>query len=196
MTRLAAALVILGSLTALAVLVDTRASTAIVFSFVGHIAVAAGVGLYAFDRLRPVKMTSDERMLYKLAFGDLAPRSFVEFAALGEWRDASSGERLFSRGDDLTEIPILVSGSVSALVAGEPVGTLGPGQLVGAAAMLTGDNAWLDAVVEEPCRYLAIPIAAAALALEKKPETRAAINNIVSRDLAGKIQALTGASAS
>ena len=196
MIRLSAILVILGSLTALAVLADTRSATAILFSFAGHTAVAAGLGLYAFDRLRPVKMTSDERALYKLAFGDLSPRSFVEFAALGEWRDAPSGERLFSTGDEVTEIPIILSGSIAASVEGERAGTIGPGQLVGAAVMLTRDRAWLDAVVEEPCRYLAIPIATATLALEKKPETRAAINNIVSRDLAEKVRTLAGASTS
>ena len=193
MIRLAAAFVILGGVSALAVLLDTQAGTAIVFSFAGHMAVAAGIGLYVVDRVRPVRLSDDERSLYELAFQNLSARSFLEFVALGSWRDADAGDRLFAAGQELTEILILLSGSVSLRAGGETLGELGPGQLVGAAVALTGSASWGDAVVEERCRYLARPLDTASKALAKKPETRAALNNIVSRDLADKLRSVTAA---
>ena len=193
--RIAAALVILACLTAAAVLVDTHAGTAIVFSFIGHTALAGGIGVYVWDRLRPVQLTDDEQALYQLAFTDLSPRSFLEFATLGQWRDAEAGERLLQSGKEIGEILILRSGSVRFEVKGEALGTLGPGQLVGAAIYLSGNPSWGDAIVEEPGRYLSIPVRNVADSLAKKPETRAILNGIVSRDLAEKLRLVTDSGA-
>ncbi|MGB5592706.1 MAG: hypothetical protein WBM62_01555, partial [Crocosphaera sp.] len=43
---------------------------------------------------RPVKFSSDEEKLYKLAFNSLTPREFLKLLACGEWREGKAEEIL------------------------------------------------------------------------------------------------------
>jgi len=189
--RAAALLVMLGLATAVAAMLRTDASTAIPFSFAGHPVLAAGIALYAWTLLRPVRLSADEQALWKLAFRELRQRDFLRVAELGEWRSAASGDVLLAANAPNADVLVLLEGAAEFRVDGEPVGSVGPGQLVGASVALTGGESWGEAVASEPCRYLALPVSRVAPALERFPEARAALQAIVSRDLADKLRAVT-----
>lgn len=196
MIRVATILVMLGLLTALWVMLDSNADTAMLFTFVGHPLVGAGIALYVWSRVRPVKMSPPELELYDLAFSDLRPRDFVRLVSFGQWRSAESGDVIVRRGEELSEVLVLLSGEVALEVDGEQIGTARAGELIGTSAILTGEPAWGNAKALSPCRYLALPVALVQPWLEQNPAARNALQATVSRDLAEKLRRLTqGASA-
>jgi CRP-like cAMP-binding protein len=193
MIRVAALFVILALVIAIATMLRTDADTAIPFSFVGHPALAVGIGLYAYHLLRPVRMSEDERALWSLAFQELRPRDYLRLVVLGQWREAQPGDVLYGAHQQISEVLVLLEGKVAFRVDGRNVGDVGPGQLVGTSVVLTGTDSWGEAVAAEACRYLALPVADVGPALERFPEARAALQGIVSRDLAEKLRTVTQA---
>ena len=191
MIRLAALFVTLALVIAIATMLRTDADTAIPFSFVGHPALAIGIGLYAYDMFRPVQMSADERSLWTLAFHDLRPKDYLRLVALGHWREAQPGDVLVGAHQSISEVLVLLEGTVVFRVDGRDVGNVRPGQLVGTSVVLTGTESWGEAVAAERCRYLALPVADVGPALERFPEARAALQGIVSRDLAEKLRTVT-----
>lgn len=191
MIRVAALLVVVSLMSLLAMLADTHAGTAIAFAFLGMPALGLGMAVYAYHIWRPVRMTKDEQSLYRLAFDTLRARDFVDLLTLGTWEASDAGDTLIRRGDPGDVIRVLLSGAVSFRVEGTEVGTVGPGQLVGASFVVEESVAWGDGVVTENALYFAWPVASLRRALEKKPALRAAIQAIVSRDLAEKVRTLS-----
>lgn len=167
---------------------ETDAQAATAFTFLGGPMLGAGVALYAWSLIRPVRMTSEEKALYDLAFSTLRPRDFVRLAALGEWRSAESGDRLVRIGDEVGAVLVLLSGRVAFEREGATIGEIGPGEMIGSAAMLTGEVAWGDAVAKEPCRYLSLAVIDVQPWIEKNPKARSALQATVSRDLAEKLR--------
>ena len=92
MIRVVALLVLVALATQIAMLADTNAGTAILFSFLGSGVLGLAIALYAYSRWRPVRMSADERALYDLAFRDLGAREFVDLVVLGSWDEAEPGE--------------------------------------------------------------------------------------------------------
>ena len=193
MIRVACALVLLSLATLLAMITRTEASTAIAFSFVGHGTLALALGLYAYYLWGPVRMRPEERGLYDLAFASLEPREFLNLVALGTWEDASPGERIISTGERPDHLRVLLSGKVSWKIQGGAAGELAPGQLIGSAIVVAQEPSRGEAVAVEPCRMLSWNIKTVELVLDKKPRVRAALQAIVSQDLARKVQTLTSA---
>jgi CRP-like cAMP-binding protein len=183
---------VLGSLALLiAMLLKTEASTAIPFSFLAMPVLALAIALYAYYTWGPVRMNDEERRLYELAFSSLEQRDFVRLVALGTWQDAQRGEKLIHTGEHPEVVRVLLSGKVSLQVAGETLGELGPGRLVGSALILTDEPSQGDVIAVEPTRVLAWPTETLGRVLEKKPRVRSALQAIVSEDLARKVQALS-----
>ena len=191
MIRVATILVMLGLLTALGVMLDSNADTAMLFTFVGHPLVGAGIALYVWSIVRPVRMSALERELYELSFSDLRPRDFVRLVSLGQWRSAQVGDMIVRQGEELSEVLVLLSGEVELEVDGEQIGSAGAGELVGASIVLTGEPAWGNAKAISECRYLALPMADVQPWVEQNPAARVALQATVSRDLAEKLRRVT-----
>ncbi len=139
---------------------------------------------------RSVVFSSDEEKLYGLAFQSLDRRKFATLLTFGEWRDAAVGELLQKHGEPVPEVLVPISGKVGIVVDGKKLLSLGPGKLIGTALVLIGERAPMDAVVEEPCRYLAWNVAVVRAILEKDPDLRHQLHAIVSIDLAEKLMEL------
>lgn len=191
MIRAAALLIACALACALWLMLETEAPAAMAFTFVGSPLLVAGVALYGWSQLRPVRMTPDERALHALAFRDLRPRDFVRLVELGEWREAEGGEVLFRSGDEVGAVMVLLSGRVAFERDGEEIAEIGPGEMLGSATMLVGGPAWGSAVARSPARYLSLARAEVQPWIEKNPTARIALQATVSRDLAAKLRRLT-----
>ncbi len=136
---------------------------------------------------RPVVLNAEEQRLHDLVFGTLNPRKFLTLVSLGEWRDGKPGDYIFRQGDPVSEIAMHVSGAVSMRLDGTELGVLRPGQMIGTSTVIISGIAPCDAVITEPCRYLALSHPAIQELLAKDPELRNQIHVIVNQDLSKKI---------
>jgi Popeye-like protein len=139
---------------------------------------------------RPVVLNADEQALYKMGFTELRPREFVSLLLTGEWRSANAGDAILRQGDPVANVCIAVSGEVKLQRQAHDLGSVGPGQVIGTALALVGGPSPIDATFVNPGRYMCWPVANLRTFLDKRPELRTAIQGMVSRDLARKIEHL------
>jgi CRP-like cAMP-binding protein len=137
-----------------------------------------------------VVLSADEQQLYDLGFRSLRPREFVSLTLVGEWQTAGPGEKILAEGEPVSRVCLPISGSAEVRKAGKPVGTLEPGHIIGTALALTGAPSPVEAVFTGPARYMSWPLASLRAFMDKRPELRTALQSLVSRDLAGKLERL------
>ncbi len=149
------------------------------------------INLYQIARIylerRPVVLSADEQQLYDLGFRALRPREFVSLLLAGQWRDATTGERIVEQGKAVDRICIPVSGAVEISRDGERLGAFAPGQVIGLALSVTGEASSFDAAFTAPGRYMSWPLPSLRTFLDKRPELRVALQQLASHDLATKL---------
>jgi CRP-like cAMP-binding protein len=136
---------------------------------------------------RPVKLTSEEEEIRRLAFYDLPPRKVLQVLSIGSWVTLNTGEWLIESGKIPDHILLIVRGNVLITKDGRVLGRLKVGDLVGSALILSGIAANVDAVVEEPVRAMRWELEILKKYLGANPETRTVMQRHLSHDLAGKI---------
>jgi hypothetical protein len=140
---------------------------------------------------RPVVLNADEQTLYDMGFAKLRPREFVSLLLAGEWRNASAGDAILRQGEPVSNVCIAVRGEVRMQRQEQDLGNIGPGQVIGTALALVGGPSPVDATFVNPGRYICWPLPSLRTFLDKRPELRTAIQGLVSRDLAHKVERLT-----
>ena len=160
----------------------------------GWSVVFTGINLLQTRRLvverRPVKLTAEEKEVRRLVFPDLPPKKILQVIGVGTWVSASPGERLIVYGQPLESVALVVRGKVKVTREGQPLGELGPGEIVGSALLLSGARAEIDAVTTEDTRTLRWNAATLERYLDANPETRNLFQRHLARDLAGKVERL------
>jgi thioredoxin reductase (NADPH) len=96
------------------------------------------------------------------AFPDLTPEQLEGLREVGTEREIEAGEVLFREGDNGYPFFAIVEGLVAIVDGyGRPeereIVTHGPGRFVGELNLVTGEPAYLTAVVREPGRVIAVP---------------------------------------
>src|SRR5437773_6566726 len=147
-----------------------------------------------FIERRPVKLTSDEEDIRRLAFRDLPPRKVLQVLSIGSWTTLEVGERLIERGKLPETVSLIVRGKVRITRDGRVLGELIAGDFVGSALILSGIPAELDAVTVESVRAMRREGRALERYLTANPETRTVMLQHVARDLAAKVKRVTAAS--
>jgi len=154
--------------------------------------VFAAINLYQIIRLymerRPVRLSEDEQTLYHMAFGSLRPREFVSLLLAGEWKTASAGDRIVDQGKPVSSVCVLLSGSLQIYKDDKDLMRLKPGYLIGTGLALSGQVSPISAAFTEPARYFSWPLTNLRVFLEKRPELRLALQSLLNRDLAAKIE--------
>lgn len=154
------------------------------------------INLYQIARIhherRPVVLSAEEQKLFDLAFRSLRPREFVSLVLAGEWKDAAAGDRVLTEGEPVSSVCIPIAGRVEVRKHGKPLVTLDPGELIGTTFSLTGRNSLVDAVFIGGARYMSWPLTSLRVFIDKRPELRLALQSLVNRDLAGKLERLVG----
>jgi CRP-like cAMP-binding protein len=142
---------------------------------------------------RPVKLTPDEEEIRRLAFRDLPPRKVLQVLSIGSWTTLDVGERLIESGKLPDAVSVIVRGKVRITRGGRVLGELVAGDFVGSALILSGIPAEVDATTVEPARAMCWEVGALERYLNANSETRTVILKNVARDLAGKMERVTGA---
>ena len=159
-------------------------------------AVFTAINLYQIVRLymerRPVHLSEEEQTLYRMAFGSLRPREFVSLLLAGEWKNATTGDQIVDQGKPVSSICVLLSGSLRVHKDGKDLVLLKPGYLVGTGLALSGEASPISAAFAEPARYFCWPLVNLRVFLEKRPELRLALQSLLNRDLAAKLEELSG----
>ena len=156
--------------------------------------VFTAINLYQIARLylerRPVVLSEDEQKLYDLGFRSLRPREFVALSLAGVWKSADAGKRIVTEGQPLSSLCIAITGSAAVDKGGQRIGTLKPGQIIGSALALTGDPSPVAMTFTEPARYLSWSLPSLRRFVDQRPDLRVALQGLVNRDLAGKLETL------
>ena len=156
--------------------------------------VFTAINLYQISRIylerRPVVLSDDERRLYDLGFQSLRPREFVSLTLVGEWKSASAGERILIEGEPVSRLCVAITGRADVRKQGQRIGTLEPGHLIGTALALMGASSPVEATFTEPSRYMSWPVSNLRTFVDKRPDLRVALQGLVSRDLATKLERL------
>ena len=156
----------------------------------------AAINLFQSWRLfmerRPVKLTSEEEEVRRLAFEDLPPRKVLQVLSVGSWNTSESGERLMEQGKRPDAISLIVRGTVRVARNKNVLGDLGAGNLVGSALLLSGAPAEVDAVANGPVRSMRWDVETLNRYLTANPEVRLVMQRHLARDLAGKFISYAG----
>jgi Popeye protein conserved region len=156
--------------------------------------VFTAINLYQISRIylerRPVVLSGDEQTLYDLGFRSLRPREFVSLALVGEWKNGAVGEKVLTEGEPVSRLCIPIAGSADVRKQGRPVGRLEPGHIIGTALALTGAPSPVEVTFAEPARYMSWPLPSLRAFMDKRPDLRVALQALVSRDLAVKVEGL------
>jgi Popeye protein conserved region len=159
--------------------------------------VFTAINLFQITRIylerRPVVLSEDERKLYDLGFQSLRPREFVALTLVGEWKSAEPGDSLVTEGEPVTAVCISIIGSAEARKHSDPIGTLGPGHIIGTALALTGAPSPVEIVFTEPARYMRWSLPDLRSFLDKRPDLRVTLQQHLNRDLAGKLEKMLSA---
>jgi CRP-like cAMP-binding protein len=157
--------------------------------------VFTAINLYQILRLylerRPVVLSEDEQKLYDMGFGSLRPREFVSLLMAGEWRTAVAGDAVLAEGKPVSSISIAISGTLMVRKGDKDVMPLKPGHVIGTALGLTGQPSPIAAIFTGPARYFCWPIGHIRAFLDKRPDLRLALQSLVNRDLAAKVEELS-----
>jgi CRP-like cAMP-binding protein len=152
------------------------------------------INLYQISRIylerRPVVLSADEQRLYELGFQSLRPREFVALTLVGEWKNGVVGDKVLIEGEPVSRLCISISGNAEVRQQGRLVGTLEPGHIIGTALALTGAPSPVNATFTEVARYMSWPLPSLRTFMDRRPDLRVALQSLVNRDLAGKIERL------
>lgn len=161
-------------------------------------AVFAAINLLQSGRLlverRPVKLTSEEGDVRRLAFRDLSPRKVLRVLSIGAWTTSETGARLIERGKRVEAISLIVRGKVRVTRDEFVLGELVPGNIVGSSLLLNGIPSDVDAVAVEPVRSVQWDVGTLERYLSADPETRIIMQQHLARDLAEKLVSYAGRS--
>ena len=144
-----------------------------------------------FVERRPVKLTPEEEEIRRLAFPDLPPRKVLQILSIGAWTTLEIGERLLERGKRVEAVFVIVRGKARVTRDDRVIGELVAGHIVGSALLLSGVAADVETVVVEPVRCVRWEIEPLNRYLAANPETRIIVQQLLTRDLAGKVLAAT-----
>lgn len=150
---------------------------------------AAWVILILRER-RPPRMTPDQRKLYEFAFHhSCSPQEMLRLLSRATWKEATSGERLVSRGTPSNALIVIHSGAASIQVDGQEMGRLRDGDLAGDMSYLTGQRAVADVIAEGRLRYVSWQKEELERLFEQRIELKSAIQGVIGQNLVERLTA-------
>jgi CRP-like cAMP-binding protein len=137
---------------------------------------------------RPVVLSGKEEQLYRVAFSSIDKREFLRLASLGRWVDCSPGEVILKKGQQISEVVVVIAGDLEAILGGNSRLAIRPGQLVGDVSAYSGLASPADVVARGPGSLAKWDLRHLSEFTASRPELRANLLRIVSLDIAAKLR--------
>ncbi len=137
---------------------------------------------------RPPKMTDHQKRLYSDVFEkSCTPQEMLKLLSIANPETAAIGGKIVQKSSYPNGLMLVDQGAAHVFVGEDLVAKLGRGDFVAEMSYLTGEPAVADVVAATPLKYLKW----SRIELEKlfagRPELKSALNEIVGRNLVGKL---------
>lgn len=141
------------------------------------------------SRNRRARFTPDDEMM-RLAVLQGVPKAVARHLIdQGLWLTGTAGDTLTEEGHPVQHVVFLAEGAAAVISGGQRVATLGPGDLIGEATILTGEAATATVKLDGPARVWCGPADRLRMYLGENPEVRAALQSRFSDALKEKLVA-------
>lgn len=141
---------------------------------------------------RPVVLTEKEDQLYGIAFTSIEKKEFLKLVNLARWVDYSPGDVIFKKGQPISDVNILISGEIEAILSTETRMAFRPGQLIGDVSAYSGLTSPVDVVAHSYGTVVKWDLPLLVEFTASRPVLRAKLLTLVSADLAAKLRAVSG----
>ena len=141
------------------------------------------------------ELSEDEESFASGPLAGLGRAEVRRFLDQGMWVAGRTGDVLTREGDPVGALTWLASGSAEVIAHGTQVGTVGPGQLVGEATILSTEPATATVRLTEDAHFWCAPAKALTAYLAAQPRTRAALERGFSISLKDKLRNMNRARA-
>jgi len=141
------------------------------------------------------ELSDDEESFATGPLAGLGRAEVRRFLDQGMWVSGRTGDVLTREGDPVGALTWLASGSAEVIAHGTQVGTVGPGQLVGEATILSTEPATATVRLTEDAHFWCAPAKALTAYLAAQPRTRAALERGFSISLKDKLRNMNRARA-
>ncbi len=118
-------------------------------------------------------------------FGEDAREQLAEHL---EERRLDEGRAVFRMHDEAEELYLVVEGQLRLELSGEPVGTLGPGDVVGAASLVVIGRRECSAIAQTPVRVLTLTRESYLRLRLEQPQVALVLQEGILRDLANVVR--------
>jgi hypothetical protein len=136
---------------------------------------------------RPVKLTDDERTLYRLTFRTLTPREMLQLLKLATWQLAEKGEQLVHEGEQSDRLNVLVEGKLDVVLKGRQIYQIPAGSFVGKLNFDSENPAPVSVVAASPVRYVSWQKPQFLEYLQNRPELAASLGLIINDQLSAEL---------
>ena len=106
-----------------------------------------------------------------------------------EERRLEEGRALFRLHDEAEELHLVAEGQLRLELSGKPVGTLGPGDVVGAASLVVIGRRECSAIAQTPVRVLTLTRESYSRLRLEQPQVALVLQEEILRDLANVVRA-------
>ena len=135
-----------------------------------------------------VKLTEEETMLHKSAFGKLDHVNFGRLLSVGGWHDYRPGTELTRQYEPVEVVYLLVHGKALIDIDGREVASIEPGAFIGEMAFLDDGKASATVRAGDDCRCFSIPVEDLRDLVRKHDEIGAVLKEQFAVDLARKLR--------
>lgn len=137
---------------------------------------------------RPVHLSEREECLHSRCFASLGKREFRTLMEAASWSDAAPDSEIVATGQVLDQLRVIHEGEAQVLVDDRGVASIGEGRFVGEMSYLTGEPTCAAVRATRDTTLVSWPNAALDSLSETNPSIRAALQRVVSSDLANKLR--------
>jgi len=140
---------------------------------------------------RPVVLSEKEEQLHRIAFISIEKKEFLKLVNLARWVDYSPGDVILEKGQPISDVIVLISGEIEAVLTSETRMAFRPGQLIGDVSVYSGLASPVDVVARGYGTVVKWDWRQLVEFTGSRPELRAKLLTLVSADLAAKLREIT-----
>ena len=142
---------------------------------------------------QPPKMTEQEQQMYDQIFQrSCTAKEMLKLLSVAKEETLQQGIQLVTKGSDSHDLFLVQEGSVEVITSGEEVIHLGKGDFLGGMSFLSGAPPFADIIADSQIKIYRWSKSDLEKLYETRIELRAAMNEVIARDLTHKLTSVAG----